>query len=121
MRGWGLRLGWGLLVLVGYALVASGAGDNFFIEGTEDALRTAHRGQERAGLAALLLLPIGLAAFALPTRFPRAAGLLVAVPAALVLLTSQSEAVLFTGLLAALPVGLGLLLGLVPQQRTPGP
>ena len=117
MRGWGLRLVWALLVLVVYSVVASGAGDNLFIEGTEDALRTAHRGQVRAGLAALLLLPIGLAGFALPSRFPRAAGLLVAVPAALVLLTSQSEVVLFTGVLAAVPVGLGLVLGLVPQRR----
>jgi hypothetical protein len=101
-------------VVVTWAFVADGAADSFFIENTDEALRRAEAGQAEAGVAALVLLVLGACAMRLASRFRRAAAWLVTGAAAVVLLTSQSEAVLVTGLLSALPVGLGALLGVVP-------
>jgi hypothetical protein len=99
---------------VTWCFVAAGAGKNFFIENTDDALREAHSGQVEAAIASAVLLGLGLLALRVGGRFRRAAAWLVGGAAAAVLVTSGSEVVLFTGLLSALPVGLGALLGLFP-------
>ena len=116
LPSWVPRLGWAAAVGVVWCFVAAGAGKNFVIENTEDAVREAHSGQLEAGVAALLLLGLGVLALRIGSRFRVAAAWLVGGAAAGVLVTSGSEVVLFTGLLSALPVGLGALLGLFPAE-----
>lgn len=108
------RVGWVLGVVVAWCFVADGAGKNFFIENTADALREAQTGQGEAAVAAAVLLALGVLVLRVGGRFRLAAAWLVGGSAGLVLLTSGSEVVLFTGLLSALPIGLGALLGLIP-------
>ena len=108
------RIGWALAVVVAWCFVADGAGKSFYIEGTEDALREARSGQAEAAVAAAVLLALGVRALRACGRFRLASAWLVGGSAGLVLITSGSEVVLFTGLLSALPVGVGALLGLFP-------
>ena len=115
---WVLRVGWALAVVVAWCFVADGAAKNFFIENTDDALREARSGQAEAAVAAAALLAMGVLVLRVGGRFRRAAAWLVGGGAAVVLMTSGSEVVLFSGLLSALPVGLGALLGILPS---PGP
>ena len=111
---WVPRVGCAAAVGVAWVFVADGAGKNFYIEGTEEALREARSGQAEAAIASAVLLALGVLALRVSGRFRLAAAWLVGGSAGLVLLTSGSDAVLFTGLLSAVPVGLGGLLGLFP-------
>lgn len=114
MSRWAVALPWALAVVVAWGFVAGGAVDNFYIENTSEAVRQGADGQRQAALASVVLVVLaGLVPF-LRSRFPAAGAGLVGGGAVLVLVTSQSEIVLATGLLSALPVGLGVLLALVP-------
>ena len=114
-RRWALAVTWSLAVVVAWCFVAAGALDNFFIENTSEALREAADGQRQAAVAAVALGALAGGVPFLGTRFPRASAGLVGGAALVVLVTSGSEVVLATGLLSALPVGLGVLLALVPE------
>ena len=107
---------WVAAVAASWSLVAVGAVDNFFIEGTSSALAQARVGQHRAAAGALLLLSLGIAVPLMRPRFWRTATALVVGSAVVVLLTSTSDAVLFTGLLSGVPVLLGVVLALVPER-----
>ena len=111
---WIVKTGWALLVVITWGFIADGAGKNFVIENTGVAVRESHRGQAEAAVAALVLGLLALVALRLGSRFPRTSLGLIGGSALVVLLTSGSELVLVSGLLSAVPVGLGVVLALVP-------
>jgi hypothetical protein len=118
VKRWVVALAWALAVVVAWGFVADGAADNLYIENTDDAVREARHGQAQAGLAAMALGALAACVPFLGSRFPRAGTWLVGGGAAVVLVTSGSELVLVTGLVSALPVGLGVLLALIPARET---
>ena len=69
---------WVAAVAASWSLIAVGAVDNFFIEGTSSALAQARVGQHRAAAGALLLLSLGMAVPLMRPRFRRTATGLVA-------------------------------------------
>jgi hypothetical protein len=114
---WIVKAGWALLVVTTWGFVADGAAKNFVIENTDVAVRESRQGQSEAAVAALVLGVLALVVLRLGSRFPRTCLGLMGGSALVVLLTSGSELVLLTGLLSAVPVGVGVVLALVPAPR----